>query len=315
MFLIDDDMIVEVFRLHHQQDIATIVSAEWHAFIDRFATDEDIYDFFFQLKWPHGFVCPRCNGDHATTIRTRRMPLYQCRSCYHQTTLTVNTIMEGTRTPLHKWLTAFFFAPRSDVHLNARKLQTLISVTYKTAWSMLRQIQEMISSVDEEYLLEGNVHATSTFSGYRYGILSNLAQKQPFFIAGELDEERVPVYIKVKIAPTEYIEGYYLNREVAVWFQQEHVSAGTRMGYLRFSPPSRALLQVFHNFRYKLIQTHKKLYSHVLQPFFDECCYYYNQKAMGKNEIQICEELARLSMSSSRYRPIVRASYPNPWAA
>jgi len=31
----------------------------------RFSTDEACRQYLFQLRWPAGFVCPRCGGTHA----------------------------------------------------------------------------------------------------------------------------------------------------------------------------------------------------------------------------------------------------------
>jgi transposase-like protein len=68
--------------------------------MDRFSTEEACINYLFQVKWPHDFLCPRCETRQAYTIYTRRLPLYECTSCRHQTSLTVGTVMEGSKTEL-----------------------------------------------------------------------------------------------------------------------------------------------------------------------------------------------------------------------
>ncbi|WGU97413.1 transposase [Paenibacillus dendritiformis] len=62
----------------------------------------------FALKWLHGFRCPNCRHVRAYVIRTRRLPLYECSDCRHQTPLTAGTILEGSRTSLRKWIGAIW---------------------------------------------------------------------------------------------------------------------------------------------------------------------------------------------------------------
>ena len=31
----------------------------------RFQTEEDCADYLYQVKWPQGFICPRCGHNHA----------------------------------------------------------------------------------------------------------------------------------------------------------------------------------------------------------------------------------------------------------
>lgn len=59
-----------------------------------FHNEAEINSFLFHMKWPSGFVCPRCHHGEAYVIKTRRLPLYDCRACRHQTSLIAGTIME-----------------------------------------------------------------------------------------------------------------------------------------------------------------------------------------------------------------------------
>ncbi|MFD2114679.1 transposase [Paenibacillus yanchengensis] len=119
--------------------------AQWRHFSQQFPDDNACYTYLYYQKWPDGFRCPKCNYANYTEILTRRMPIYQCHCCNHQTTLTANTIMEQTRLSLRKWLMAFFFLSLDQIGVNAYQLHLLLQVNYKTAWALHRKIRQAIS--------------------------------------------------------------------------------------------------------------------------------------------------------------------------
>jgi transposase-like protein len=87
----------------------------------RFRTESDCLRYVIKRKWPDGFHCPRCEHDQAWLIPSRRK--YQCKGCWHQTTVTANTIFHKIRKPLRDWFWAIYLMairipPRRDtLHL------------------------------------------------------------------------------------------------------------------------------------------------------------------------------------------------------
>ena len=62
------------------------------------------------MKWSEGFKCSKCGFCHCTVVGGRRLPLYQCPVCCHQTSATAGTIMANTKLPLVKWFLALYFS-------------------------------------------------------------------------------------------------------------------------------------------------------------------------------------------------------------
>ena len=79
-------------------------------FQSKYGTGESCEHALFRLKWPDGFKCPKCGFCHYTVIGGRRLPLYQCPVCRHQTYATAGTIMANTKLSLIKWFLALYFA-------------------------------------------------------------------------------------------------------------------------------------------------------------------------------------------------------------
>jgi hypothetical protein len=60
--------------------------------------DEACIEYLAQWRWTDGFRCPKCDGARATRLKTR--PLWECRSCGRQTSVTAGTALHRTKLPL-----------------------------------------------------------------------------------------------------------------------------------------------------------------------------------------------------------------------
>lgn len=161
--------------------------------------------YFERAKWPDGFRCLRCGFHQACMITTRRQPLYQCRRCRHQSSLTSGTIMAGSKTPLAKWHKALqlMASPRG---INAVQLHRAISVTYKTAWLMLNKVRRAISRFDSEQPLTGEIRMYTAIYGYTRGsCLRPYRVSRPMLVATGQSTKQMPCYIKIKTAPSAFM--------------------------------------------------------------------------------------------------------------
>ncbi|MGH7341882.1 MAG: transposase, partial [Candidatus Rokuibacteriota bacterium] len=105
----------------------------------RFPNEEACWEFLRKMRWPDGFVCPRCGGRQSVAIRTRR--LEQCRSCRYQASVTAGTVFHRTRKPLRLWFLAIFFVGRHKTGISALQLQKDLGLgSYKTAWTWLHKV-------------------------------------------------------------------------------------------------------------------------------------------------------------------------------
>lgn len=97
------------------------------------------------LRWPDGPYCPHCG--EAEEIRklkgkSTRPGVYKCRSCRKPFSVTVGTLFERSKIPLHKWLLATHLMCASKKGISSHQLHRMLGVTYKTAWFMTHRIRE-----------------------------------------------------------------------------------------------------------------------------------------------------------------------------
>ncbi|MCE5168032.1 transposase [Paenibacillus profundus] len=274
----------------------------------KFHTESSCVSFVFHMKWPHGFVCPRCQHTNAYVIQTRRLPLYECRACRHQTSLTAGTVMEGSRTALWKWLTAFWLVSRSDRGINAVYLSSIIGVTYKTAWLMLHKIRAAISMSDVDRPLAGKVQGIVAFHGTSYHSMLELHPREsPLVIATSVTPDDQLDELKMKLVKKAHLSDKYLLRSGCDRFVALHVTA-TAFEPSIIQQPYRArrdsrLYRTFKRARRWMNDTFHGIGATYLQRYLDEFCFRYNATAQRASAwerlVCICMSFCPASSSPS----------------
>lgn len=61
-----------------------------------FRTDADCLDYLEWLRWPKGFVCPRCGNPDGWPVADGR---FKCTACNARTSVTAGTLFDRRRTP------------------------------------------------------------------------------------------------------------------------------------------------------------------------------------------------------------------------
>ena len=113
-------------------------------FAPHFQNEDKAREHLEAIRWPDGPECPHCTLINATKIegKSARPGLYQCNGCRQQFTVTVGTVFERSKVPLHKWLLATHLMCASKKGVSAHQLHRTLGVTYKTAWFMAHRIRE-----------------------------------------------------------------------------------------------------------------------------------------------------------------------------
>lgn len=114
----------------------------------RFTDDNAAREHLEALRWPNGAVCPHCGGTERNVRiegKSARPGLWFCGDCRTQFTVTVGTVFERSKVPLHKWLLANHLICSAKKGISAHQLHRTLGVTYKTAWFMSHRIREAMT--------------------------------------------------------------------------------------------------------------------------------------------------------------------------
>lgn len=131
-------------------------------FETRFATDEACRQYLFHLRWPEGFVCPRCAARTAWTTTRRRLV---CAACHHHTSVTAGTIFHDTRKPLRLWFRALWQVTSQKNGASALGVQRVLGLGgYLTAWTWLHKLRRAMVRPGQDRL-HGRIEVDETYVG------------------------------------------------------------------------------------------------------------------------------------------------------
>jgi transposase-like protein/Zn ribbon nucleic-acid-binding protein len=109
-------------------------------FTTKFASEEQCRNNLYQLRFPDGFVCPKCANTKAWPVGKT---LFECSKCGYQMSMIAGTIFQDTRTPLKTWFTAIWWVTTQKNGASAMGLQQILGLkSYKTAWTWLHKIRK-----------------------------------------------------------------------------------------------------------------------------------------------------------------------------
>jgi ribosomal protein L37AE/L43A/transposase-like protein len=131
-------------------------------FTSRFTSEQECRDYLYQLRWPDGYICPKCQNQKSWKIGSY---LYECTKCGHQASVIAGTIFQDTRKPLRTWFTAIWWVTTQKNGASAQGLQQILGLkSYETAWTWLHKIRKAMVSPSRTKL-SGNIEVDEAYIG------------------------------------------------------------------------------------------------------------------------------------------------------
>jgi hypothetical protein len=156
----------------------------------RFSTDEACREYLFSLRWPEGFVCPRCQGKTAWQMSRG---LWLCSQCRHQASVTAGTIFQDSHLPLTTWFRAMWYVTSQKNGTSALGVQRVLGLgSYKTAWALLHKLRRAMVRPGRDRL-HGAVEVDETYwGGEEEGVRGRLTEEKALIaVAAEEDGEGI----------------------------------------------------------------------------------------------------------------------------
>ena len=203
---------------------------EWQK---RFGTESACEKVLVKIRWPDGFICPRCKSKVATFITTRQK--YQCSQCRYQISITAGTLFHSTNLPLVKWFWAIYLMATDKGGISALRLAKHIGVSWSTARQMLKRIRMAMADRDGPYRLQNLIEFDDAYvGGKRAGKRGRgAAGKSPILVAVETREE------KAGFMAVETVD--VISKKTVREFLQKHLKEGQTVrtdGFPALSPVS-----------------------------------------------------------------------------
>ena len=127
-----------------------------------FATDEACAEYLFKVRWPNGFVCPKCGSTKGWPRRQR--PLIECANG-HQISVTTDTAMHRSKQSLMTWFYAAYLVSTLTPGISALQFQRQLGIRrYETAFNMLHKLRSALVAPGREKL-KGEVEVDESYVG------------------------------------------------------------------------------------------------------------------------------------------------------
>jgi transposase-like protein len=128
----------------------------------RFSTEQACREYLVRLRWPEGFVCPRCRGRSAWPTDRN---LLVCAACGYQASATAGTIFQDSRKPLTLWFRAIWWVTTQKGGASAMGLQRILGLgSYVTAWTWLHKLRRAMVRPGRDRL-RGRVEVDEAYVG------------------------------------------------------------------------------------------------------------------------------------------------------
>ena len=266
---------------------------EWQR---QFGTEADCLNHLKKMRWPNGFVCPRCGCDHGYDVTTRNT--YECSQCHKQTSITADTLFHGSRIPLAKWFWAIYFLGSDKGSISALRLSKLIEVNWRTARLILSKLRTAMGHRDSLYRLSGVIEIDDALiGGRRKGKRGRGAEgKTPVIVAVESKGKRAGF---IAMQAVDSVCHETVNKFVAKHLneqQEVHTDAlpalniidNTQQHEAKVTPSELVdeWLPWVHiaigNLKTFLLGTFHGVSGQYLQEYLDEFCYRFNRRKMER---------------------------------
>ena len=133
-------------------------------FDEWFSNNDACIDYIAKLRWPRGFLCPKC-GNHSEQPSLTNRNLFLCKKCKRQTSVTSGTMFHRTHKPLRTWFFAMWFVTSQKHGASALGLQRVLGLeSYNTAWTWLHKLRRAMVRPGRDQLT-GVVEIDETYLG------------------------------------------------------------------------------------------------------------------------------------------------------
>jgi transposase-like protein len=117
-----------------------------------FTKEEQCLEYLFQVRFPDGYICPRC--DHSECWVNSR-GLIICQHCKYELSFTAGTIFHNTKLPLTTIFRALWWIVAQKNGVSAVGLQRVLGLgSYRTAWTWLHKFRRLMVIPGREKLSE-----------------------------------------------------------------------------------------------------------------------------------------------------------------
>jgi transposase-like protein len=165
----------------------------------RFGNEEACIEYLATLRWPDGWVCPRCAGTEAWLLGRDR---WRCGKCRYEMSVMAGTVFQDSHLPLTIWFQAMWQMTRQKNGISALGLQRVLGLgSYKTAWALLHKLRRAMVRPGRDRL-DGVIEVDETYwGGVEAGAIGRLIESKALVIVAAQEDGKGIGRIRLRTIP------------------------------------------------------------------------------------------------------------------
>lgn len=171
------------------------------AFNEKYANNpEACYQFFFDAKYPDGWVCEKCGGTSFHKFANSNTCV--CTECGHKQYLFARTVFQDNKLDLYKLLLGIYLFFTSNKGISAVEMHNTLGVNIKTAQLLLRKCRILMNQSETGKKLDSMFYEADTAyigsASKEPGHQGKGTQQQPFLALLSTEKDNsIPRYIRL----------------------------------------------------------------------------------------------------------------------
>ncbi len=135
---------------------------------DMFPDDATAMQWFIEVRWPDGLVCPHCESDNVQEQTKHPTMPHRCRACRKFFSVRTGTVMTDSKLGYRTWALAIYILNTGIKGTSSLKLHRDLKIAQSSAWHLAHRIRESWQqNPPPDALFEGPVEADETYVGGR----------------------------------------------------------------------------------------------------------------------------------------------------
>ncbi|NOT91039.1 IS1595 family transposase [Ferruginibacter sp.] len=303
-------------------------------FITSLPDEESCRKYLMKERWNGVVTCPYCSCERVTVIEGGKRFKCNHKDCRKNFSVTVGTIMEASKIPLCKWLTAIYLITAHKRGISSYQLGRDLGISQKSSWFMLHRIREMLRMKEDIVLGEHSpVEADETYIGGKFANMHNSKRKKyseagnPFgnktAVLGMIERTgnlvakvmpsnnntAIPKTIAetVKLKATLITDSSNLYNRIAHSYNY-HAVNHSMQEYVRDNVHTNTIEGAFSHLKRMVIGTYYQISSKHTQRYCDEFAYRFNSRKI-KDADRFTLTMGRLE-GRLTYKNLIQAEIP-----
>lgn len=273
-------------------------------FINTF-TEEYSHQYLLSIKYPDGHVfCTNCGHNKVFVCKSRSkrkelssIPSFKCSACSKKFSTISETLFEGSKIPLHKWMYLVYMNSNIKKNISSVQLSKNIGITQKSTWHAQSKIREIMFQdnlklsgtieVDEAFVSKGNKWTRwGGISTRKEPILGLIQRGGPVVlltIPDRTKESIIPIIQKYcQEGSTIYTDGYYGYKNL-IGFSHDFVQHNTRE-YVRGKVHTNNIENIWSQLKKSIRNAHHQISAKHIQQYLNEAAFRFNHRHLSQQQ-------------------------------